>query len=367
MNVSTRIFSLLLFLLFLPAVSAIGISPAKVELTFEPNKEYRLSFSTSGAETITTYLKGDLAPYAELQDAAQGTGPRGFDVVLRIPEDISPPGQRILLVGAIENPPEGSTVAARAAIQAPVSLFVPYPGVYLETRFSAPTVNVDEPVNFSVYVINRGRDTTTFTTTIVVIDESTNQTVALLDAAPTTITGSEETYVKLGWDTQGQKPGPYRAELTLSYAGQTLKRSETFRIGTQFIRITDFTRDATVGVINPFEVKVQSEWNTAFKDIFAEVTINGTTFKTPTIDLGPWNNGVLQGYWDATRLSAGTYPVDVVVRYGDTFSTLSGEVLLADRTVIEAPASFGWAGRAVFAVILVLLAFFLIAMRRRKK
>ncbi len=368
MNVGARIlFFSFLVLLCLPIANAIGISPAKVELEFEPGKEYNLGFSTIGAEIITTYLKGDLAPYAELVDAAQGTGPRGFDVILRIPADIEPPGQRMLLVGAIEEPPVGSTVAARAAIQAPVYLFVPYPGVYLETRFFAPTVNVDEPVNFTVVVTNRGRDATTILTTIVVIDENTNKTVALLDAPPTTIGGSEEKNVLLGWDTRGQKAGPYRAELSISYDGQLLKRSETFRIGTQYIKIVDFTREASVGVINPFEVFVQSEWNTPFKDIYVEVNINGTTFKTPSIDLAPWTSNTLTGYWDATQLSAGTYPANVVVHYGDTFSTLSGPVALVERTVIEAPSAFGLTSRITFAVILVVLAFFLITIRRKKR
>jgi hypothetical protein len=367
MNVARFSLLFLLFSFLLPVVGAISMSPAKIELAFEPNKEYHLGFSTSGAETITTYLKGDLAPYAELIDAAQGTGPRGFDVLLRIPADISPPGRRTLLVGAIENPPEGSTVGARAAIQAPVYIYVPYPGVYLETRFFAPTVNVDEPVNFTVMVTNRGRDGTTISTAIVIVDEATNKTVAFLDAPVTTIEGSEEKYVLLGWDTHGQKPGPYRAEMTLTYEGKTLKNVESFRIGTQFVRILEFTHEASVGVINPFEIKVQSEWNTPFSGVYADVNINGTTFKTPSQSLGPWAATTLIGYWDATKLVAGTYPAEVTIYYGDTYSRLTGNVLLKEPTVIEAPSSFGWTGRVVFAVILVALALFLIAMRRKKK
>ncbi len=344
------------------------MSPAIVTLDFEPDKEYRLSFNTFGASVITTYLKGDLAPYAELIDPAQGGTPRGFEVILRIPADITPPGPRQLLVGAIEAAPEGSTVGARAAYQSPVNLFVPYPGIYLETRFYAPTVNVDEPVNFTVIILNRGRDTVKrLMTNILVIDDVTNETVAILDSMPTTLNGSEEKAIRLGWETVGHKPGPYRAEAVISYDGQTLKQSETFRVGTQYLRISNFTREVTAGTINPFDILVQSEWNSPFAEVYGEVTLNGSTFKTPSIDVQPWTQSTMSGYWDATHVLPGVYDAEVVVHYGSTFSRLTGPVTVVDRTVIETPSSIGFAGRVVFAFVLFAAAILFLFLRRRAK
>ncbi|MEK6848948.1 MAG: hypothetical protein AABY01_00060 [Nanoarchaeota archaeon] len=363
-------FSFLFFLLtFASTASAIGISPAIINLDYEPNHEYTLDFLTSGADIITTYVRGDLAPYAELIDPAQGTGARSFQVILRIPADLDPPGKRTLLVGAIEEPPDGAMVGGRAAIQAPVTLYVPYPGVYLETAFNAPTVNVNEPLPFTIHITNRGRDAVAhLTQSVTVIDADTNETVAFLEATPTTLAGiNTELRTALVWNTTGRHAGTYFAEALIGYDGQSLKRTADFRIGNQFVRIINFTREATARTINPFEIKIQSEWNSQFDDIYGEVTLNGTTFKTSPVSLEPWKQVSLLGYWDASQLEPGIYNAHVLIKYGATFSTLDGDVALVDRTVVESPASFGLSIRAGFAVGLLLIAIFIIIIRRRKQ
>lgn len=361
-------FLLFSFILLSSETLAVGLSPAMVDLDYAPNHEYTLDFFTTGAESIETYVRGDLAPYAEIIDTKQGEGPRNFQVILRIPADINPPGKRTLLVGVIEAPPDGAMVGGRAAYQTPVTLYVPYPGVYLETDFNAPTVNVNEPVNFGVTIINRGLDTIEhLTTSVLVLDAVTNETVTLLDAEPSSLDGQGEKHIVIPWDTTGRPAGPYTAQLLIGYDGQSIKRSQDFRIGSQFIRVLNFTHEATARTINPFEIMVQSQWNSPFDGIYGEVTINGTTFRTPPASLEPWKTKSLLGYWDATRLDQGTYDVTVKVFYGGTFSQLDGTIDVVDRTVVESPAAIGIGIRVGIAVLLIAIAFIIVFVRRKKK
>lgn len=361
-------FSSLLFLLATPSSLAVGLSPALVDLDYAPNHEYTLDFFTTGAESIETYVRGDLAPYAEIIDTKQGEGPRNFQVILRIPADINPPGKRTLLVGVIEAPPEGAMVGGRAAYQAPVTIHVPYPGVYLETDFSAPTVNVNEPVNFGITITNRGRDSVEhLTTSVLVLDAVTNETVVLLDGEPVRLDGQSNTHIIIPWDTTGKPAGPYTAELLIGYDGQSLKHTKDFRIGSQFIKILNFTREVTARTINPFEIKIESQWNSPFDGIYGEITINGTTFRTPPGSLEPWKTQTLLAYWDATRIEPGTLDATVKVFYGGTFSQLDGTVTVVDRTVVESPAAIGMSLRVGIAVLLITVALFIILVRRKKK
>ncbi|MBI4145537.1 hypothetical protein HY493_05040 [Candidatus Woesearchaeota archaeon] len=367
-----RLLSIILgFLLFLlvPSVSAVGITPAKIILEYRPI-EYSLDFTIMNAEAIDTYVAGDLAQYAEIIDPAPGTGPRQFRVILRLPPDLEPPGKRVLFVGAIEHVPEGAaTVGARAAIQAPVYVFVPYPGIYLEPELIAPSVNENEPVNMTLTIVNRGRDpVSALSAQVLVIDDVTNKTLATLTAEPVRIEGDRSKDIRFDWESRGSRPGPYRAKAVIRYDDQIMEREAGFRIGTQIVRIINFTQEVLAGSINPFEVTVKSEWNSPFSSVYADVTINDQTFKTPYVTLDPWQLGTLVGYWDATSVAPGTYDADIILHYGDLTARVNGPVRVVTRTVGESPQSFGsgWI-RTAFALLIVVIALIFFIRRRKRE
>lgn len=357
----------ILLLATVPSVVAVGITPAKIVLEYRPI-EYSLDFSVLNADAIDTYVAGDLAQYAEIIDPAPGTGPRQFRVILRLPENLEPPGKRVLFVGAIEHAPEGATVGGRAAIQAPVYVFVPYPGIYLEPELIAPSVNENEPVNMTLSIVNRGRDPVpVLNAHVLVIDDVTNKTLATLTADPVRIEGNRGKDIRFDWDSRGNRPGPYRAKAVMRYDDQIIEREAGFRIGTQIVRIINFTQEILAGSINPFEVTVKSEWNSPFGSVYADITIKDQTFKTPYVSLAPWQLGTLVGYWDATAVTPGTYDADIVLHYGDLTARVNGPVKVVTKTAEESPQSFGSGWIRMTLALLVAVAALIFFVRRRKR
>jgi hypothetical protein len=365
-----RALALLFFLIvLLPSVSAVGLSPAILTLDYKTSGEYPLTFHALGAEHMDTYVKGDLASYAEIIDPYPHGGPRDFQVIIRLPKDIDPPGKRTLLVGVLEQPPNGAMVGARAAYQAPVFIYVPYPGVYLDVTLTAPSVNENETVPFRLDVINHGRDPAVgVTASLSIIDGATNATLLSLDSQTAGIKGQGENVFVWDWTTVGRTPGPYLARSVVSYGGKDIERIEPFRIGTQQLRILNFTRSARPGLIAPFTVTVKSEWNSPFAGVYADISINDTKIRTPALDLAPWETQTLTGYWDLNGASPGDYKADIKVPYGNTYAFATGTVTVST----DAPESASWiAGMGIRLAIAGLLAvaalLFLALGRRREK
>ena len=361
-----KFFLLIFVLMLVPSVAAVGISPPIKTLEYDPSGEYTVSFSASGASSIETYVRGNLAPYAEIIDSDPGGGPRTFTVKLRLPPDIEPPGKRTLLVGVIEGHRDGQ-ISGRAAYNAPVIINIPYPGIYLEMDFRAPTVNLNEPVNFTVSLRNRGRDSISRMRTTIFISEEADKQIATLTADPVDFPGTHAMDFRLGWDTQGAKAGSYSAKAVVQYGDTVIERETSFRIGVQTISILNFTTDITSDKINPFDITIQSEWNSPFTSVYVDVIVGDDKFKTPSIDLQPWKGGLLRGYLDAAGLGPGEYPVTVVVNYGDTFTRATGVVnVIKQVSTVEQPIGFGFGGRVVLALFLAVVAMIIVYWRRHK-
>lgn len=371
MSIKVWAILLLMALLLVSSVSAIGISPAIKTLEYKPGATYMLEFRALGANTIDVYTRGDLAQYAEIIDSDPGGGPRSFRVQLILPDKLEPPGKRTLLVGVIESAPEASQIGARAAYQAPVFIFVPYPGIYLEMEFAAPSVNVNESVNFSIVLKNRGTDTVPAVKPTIQISDSNRVPMTVLDAPAIKIPGSSEGIFRIGWDTRGYKAGPYFANVTVRYGQNTMSRELPFRIGVQILTILNHTTEAKAGKINPFDIFVRSEWNSAFDSVFGTVTIGDQSFNTPTINLEPFRDGMLRGYWDATRVKPGIYDAEITVSYSDTHAFTTGKITVAEAEV-ESPTGaitggFGIGARVAVALVLAVIAGVIIYIRRRRE
>jgi hypothetical protein len=349
-------------LLCIPSAAAIGISPAILQLDYAPGKTYVIPFMTYDAAHISIYLRGDLAGYATIDDPkGNGTGPRSFTVALTLPADLMPAGPRRLLVGVIEEPPPGAMIGGRAAYQAPVDVFVPYPGIYLDANLVASSVNINETEPFNFQVINRGRELIVLKASITVFDDS-NATVGKYASDETVLNSSEEHDFLFNWDTTGNKAGPYHAAGIVTYDGGSLERDAGFTIGQQQLRITGFTRMAVRGGIIPFAVNITSEWNSPFTGVYADVNINGTTFRTPSVDLDPAQSATLTGYWDLTVASLGTYHADIRVPYGTTSAHASGDVIVTDK---ESGFSISVAQLTIIIGLLFVLVLLILLLRRR--
>jgi len=364
------------FISFVNAGS-IGISPAKIEYFFEPGLEKEVSFKITNAESdkpLTAYVNGDLAEYVTLSETSF-VGSGSFVAVVKLPEEISLPGTHRILIGAIESDTSGdevSVIGGIAAVQAVIEITVPYPGKYLEASFKIEDVNEGENIPFELELENLGTENLEVLTTLEVYEGDFNGAkVNVKTLNSQKIESKKKIILKDFLDGADLKTGSYFVDVTLDY-GSELKLNETFRIGHFFIDILDYSYVFEAWKINPFNIKIGNVWNSKMNDVYSEVSITDEgrvigNFKTPSVNLEPWEETNLTGYFDALEIGPGKYTANIKVFYEQDSNFKLVKIYVEEKgidgiwiTIII----------LVFLIIILVLAIFfylIIKIRRLKK
>ena len=364
LNVSSiLVFSLLAFSLFAAESVAVGISSSTKFAAYAPGEEQQFTYYLVNAPLIEAYLTEELAPYARIVDAEPNGGARTITVLLTIPEGLSP-GRHRLIVGARESAPEGVMVGGRAAIQVPLYVDVPYPGVYLEASLAAYDINVGEKEKFSVAVSNKGKDAASRVSVKVEVFDSANNRIAELAGAEKSLAGLGSANFELEWDSSGATAGNYRAVATITYDGNELATEAKFRIGSLDVKIRDYTRELGANAINPFFIEIESNWNEEITGIYGELIVAGKSFKTPAFDLNPWQTVNLTGYADTRGIAEGEYDATFIVYYAGKSAEQAGKILIAKgagtEPAQETPGKLG-TGLTATAIAAIMLGVVFIA------
>jgi hypothetical protein len=339
-----------IFAFSLHTVSAISISPASVEIDFTPNYQDTFTFKVEASKDIETYTRGELTEDVSLSEIKKiGEGLYEFSATLKLPDNIEKPGKHRLLVGVRETNRGKGSVAALAAVQVAIDVFVPYPGKYLEISLDAPDVKLNETADFVIHINNLGIETVTAAGTIT-IEDPAGKTLATLQAESDTaqkeiiMKTTESADLYASWNTAGQKKGVYKAKATVTYDDQTAKDEKTFRIGELYIAILNWTKKAQQDSTNNFDIEVESMWNDKIEGIFGHVNITKenkqvSVFKTITFSLEPWERKTITGYWDTTGLTTGSYDANITVYYGGKSTSISDKVEIVQKEKPAMPQS----------------------------
>ena len=356
------------FILFLIALSliaaagtnAVSISPSTIVIGYEPNVENRFEFDIGRAEYIETYLAGELAPYATIIDTAPLGSDRKITVSLTLPEGLSP-GRHRLLVGARQSAPEGVMIGGRAAIQAPIYVDVPYPGVYIEAAIDAPNINVGEKEKFTVSVSNKGTDSVSAVSVQLKVIDSDNNTAAEFASGEKPLGGISTITFDFGWDSSQAKAGPYKVVADVFYDGNTKTVEGKFKIGSLDVQIKEYTKEFPANAISPFIIEVESGWNEEIQGIYGEILVADKSFRTPTFNLKPWQQLKLNGYLDSNGMAEGEYDAKFIVYYADKTAEKSDKLSISQNanaiTVKESPSEVsGGEGSLLTTILLIILA-----------
>lgn len=353
-------FAFLFFIiLFFPAVSASGVSPPQYGADFTPGAKLAFSFTFFGTPDSRSEIsvKGDLAEYVSLSESSIiGTGT--VIAYLSLPNAIERPGPHYLAVVAREIvSTQGMGISGEA--QGTIVVHVPYPGVYIESSLEATDVNQGEPVPIKATYTNRGKETVNVFTSVDILQN--NKTIETLVLDTILLAPTESKQVSKILDTASYRPGSYTAAALISYGGKTAQAEANFRIGTLFVDIVNnsdwFDRDK----INRFEIDVESAWNSPISNVFANVTIPGTDISllTPSISLKPFERSRLTGFFDTTGITDDPFPARIILSYEGAVTEKIVELhfkRVVNYTVVAIVA--------VFALVVLVLVFIILRMRR---
>lgn len=323
----------LLALVIIPknAEATIGMTPALVDINFEPGYKFSVDFSVLGVnpeQKIEIYTKGDFAEYATLSKN-ETTGGGGFTVYVTLPHEARKVGKNLLYIGIKEKKEGSGGIGVQAGVEALIRIHVPYPGKYAEISLSGGNVNEGEPINFVVEVNNLGTESLSLSPVIEIYSGS--EKIRTLTSDNRILeTKAKETF-EIPLKTDGIKPGIYNVTALVSYGGGVAIAEREFKIGGLFVNITNHTSTFNRGKINKFTIDVESQWNSKIENVYAAVNITNLTssidyFKTPSASIEPWNKVVLEGFFNAENAKLDNYTANITLFYEGKETNIVGKI-----------------------------------------
>lgn len=324
---------LLALILFSANVLAIGITPGRTTVDFEPNLQKTVSFSVVNSEKINmdlvVYVQGELNGSISLKETSfkmsSSEEGREMSYELVLPATLSP-GLHSAEVVVLQLPSKTSSetyVGAAVAVATQLYVYVPYPGKYAEAQLNVVNAEQNQEMMFAIPIINRGNLGLERVRATIDIYTKLNEKVGTVNTNEISLQSGERGEVAGKWNVN-VSVGTYRAVATLIYDEQTLQLEKQFDVGSQVLDLqTIEVNNFNLGQIAKFEMLVDNKWSEPISGAYAQTQIFDSSgavmadFKSPSYDIPPLEKKLMISYWDTAGVKTGTYSSRVSLRYGE--------------------------------------------------
>jgi len=356
---------------FIPYVSALGISPAVKHMDFIPNQEINITFYVLDSSPESFYdivfNGGDLMPYSSISDnEVHGGG--SFTLTINLPNAMSEPGEHTVSVSIKERPSEEAFINTLVEVGSVIKVFSPYPGLYGELTLGVPDGNVGDKIPVELHVINRGDQALSLNSVYIDFISGDGVVAKTLNFTPVDISSPGDRYFRKYLDTQGFVAGNYVARARVSYADIVREFNQSFRIGSLFVNITNYTNSIVSDGIQKFYVSLESLWNSPVSGVYVDVNASNNIgeqhiFRTPSADLSPWEKKTIESYFDTENLK-GNYTLVLNASYNGKSTVVYGVL-----SVIEKVNLLVYSIAALIIALSLALIYFIVRyfLRRNKK
>ena len=317
---------------------AIGLTPGRTTVDFEPNLEKTITFTIINNEhkefRALIYVEGDLMDSVILDktivDFKETDNSKEFQFKYRMPDKIDKPGEYWTKVVVMEMPAgmeaeklEGQFVIATTAVVHQVKVKVPYPGKYVDLEMAINEAEPGGTTMFFVKILNVGTEKVYKAFATLDILGPTNEKIDSIESDVIAVEAKNSGEIVIPW-VANVNPGLYHAVVTLNYDGQTAKIERNFGVGALRIEVLDVkVRNFVLGGIAKFEINVENKWNQKIENVFAEMVINKengdhvASPKSASIDIESLQRATLYAYWDTEGVDKGVYDVKMILHYAD--------------------------------------------------
>ncbi len=371
---------MMMFLVLSSIAFAIGVSPIRKVIDFEPNKEYDLELKIKNDANkdikAIVYARGELSDYIGIIDSLVVMGKDDAEKFakykLKAPVNFDKPGVHKTDMVVMEYPSEfgtseGAMVSATASVVSELWLRVPFPGKYAEAELYIDSKNVNENVNFAIAIMNYGKEDIKKANVVIKILGATYEEIAVIETEEEAIPVRDQVKLVANWFAD-VNPGKYHVVAEITYDEKKLVLEKNFEVGKLFIDIRKIeVKDFSLGQVAVFDITLESKWNEQINNVYGEMTVldetgtEYTQFKTASIDMLPLGEGVLQAYWDTKGINVGKYNLRLLIHYAErvTEKLIETEVNIDSiRTELGPTAQViagGGMGRDTLLTILVII------------
>ncbi|MFH1209897.1 MAG: hypothetical protein V1663_03860 [archaeon] len=377
---------ILVFLLFSSLyVHAIGVSPARIEVNFEPNKVVDCSYLLWNNQPSPPYYDlsvvvspvGDLSDLFEIEQkdvVIHSNEWVSYTCSLKLPSELSPGLHENSIIAKESVASIGGGVGSVAGVKMQVWIWVPYPGKFLEGIYSANDVNTGETAYFDVNLKSRGDNDINDIKIYIDIYDPNNVKIDTINSQSFSMKYDEVKDVRLEWNSQGISAGIYKTVARIYYdSSGFLELKDDFRVGDFYIEIINVTvENIKKGSIGKFVINIQSLWNDKINGVYANVKIFKNNVEiynvnTESVDLPAWNMHALIAYWDSRNAELGDYQAKVIVNYENKTTEK-----MIDFKIVELGLFNKLKQNVVYIIIIIVLLLLilvniLITLRHKKK
>jgi hypothetical protein len=335
-----RKFSLILLCIILGIfiiqnVLAIGITPARTSVDFEPGLHKEVNFSILNSEhkdmSVTFSVKGDLAQYItlskEFADFSSSEESKSFTYTVNLPASFDKPGKYEAEIVALETSKNvkesGILVGAALAVITQFYVYVPYPDEYLETEFKIISSEQASNVLFLIPITNRGKKDISQLDVVIDIYAPSGEKISSVNVSSESLKKLERKELSATWFANVSS-GRYTANATISYNRNKISIEKEFDVGEVLLEIKEVVvKDFQLGEIAKFDILIQNKWSHSVNDTFINIIVYNeqggilAEFKTPNQDFLPLQELRLPAYWDTAGVNEGIYDGKLVLNYGE--------------------------------------------------
>lgn len=317
--------------------SALGITPGRTTLTFEPGMHQEIHVKVVNNEykniRIALFATDELAQYVTLNQSEmifrEDEGEKEFTYTINLPSKIEKPGLHEARIIALEMPEEqvgeesGITpkVTSRIGVVSQLYVNVPYPNAYLDgTLEISEAASINEDTTFILALQNLGLKDTNARTEIEIVKDG--KVIDKLDLDEVRIESGRRVELVKSW--KASEIGAYLARVTVHYTGEPVRIEKEFESkGAEIVLRRIYVNDYNAGDITKVIIVVDNQWNEKLTNVYGDLIVtkdNGdvlSEFKSAAMDLEPGTGEGINAYWDSSGLNIGDYNGKIIMHYGD--------------------------------------------------
>jgi len=331
-----KLLILLIGIFMISSVYALGVTPARTTMDFEPGLSRQVGFEVinSGEQDMKIVLsaQGELAEYipsttreAEILSTEKS---KSFTYDINLPADMEP-GLHTADVHIMQLPSDysgESQILATVAVVTQIYVYVPYPGKYANAKLFAYNANQGEDVKLVFSVISAGEFDLTSVRANVDIYNKLNEKIDSFNTKEIAVASGTKGEIVYNWKAD-VSIGEYRAAAVLIYDEGTINLEEIFTVGSKELELQEISVNGfSLGEIAKLEMLVENKWSEPISDAHIETKITNdegdsvSSFESANYDIGALEKQVFVSYWDTAGVRAGTYDAEVSINYADKAS-----------------------------------------------
>lgn len=393
-------FVLFFFIVFLvSSVYALGVTPARTTMDFEPNLKRSVEFEVLNSEgkdmTLTAMVvNGELDKYINIPIKeifiSSWEKSKKFSYEINLPGSLSPglhKAEILIIESSGENDLAETQVLATLAVVTQLHVYVPYPGKYANADMVVYNANQGENVLFVFPVVSAGEFDLTSVRANVDIFNSMGEKIDSFTTSTISVPSGEKKEIVYEWKAD-VPVGNYRATAGLIYDEGVVNLEKQFTVGSKELELKEIrVNNFQLGQIAKLEMLVENKWSEPISGVYIETKIkkdNGdivSLFQSPSQSIEALSKQIFASYWDTAGVKEGTYETEVSINYADKssknnlkFKVEKNELVVLGLGYVVSEDSNGSDNTLVIVLVIVVvvlimlnLLWFLIIRKRLKK